>query len=195
MTDDLRIGELRRHIKVFKHLLESSLNRTCESVLYIIKSHPLDHVVNGRFQCVEVLKAVPFERFSSHQQRVSRATAQRQRLGTLGLVVVIHTIKTVGLRKTDGMYIVQLSSELKTLHKNGQSSRLGFSVQDGEKNAPRFGKPFYRKLLWPALRVLFYLDYCLYLKTCLGSLIPQCMMVGCSRLGATLVGHIEMGFV
>lgn len=43
MTDHVRRRELRRHIKELKMLLEATIEKNCETRLYLLEYHLLDH--------------------------------------------------------------------------------------------------------------------------------------------------------
>lgn len=79
MTDDVRIGEMRGHIKEYKSLLKTTLDEICEIRLYTLKFLLLDHVVDDpeQFGGLKLLDALPFERFNRQIKRAYRIKSQR----------------------------------------------------------------------------------------------------------------------
>lgn len=78
-TDDVRRGELSRHIKEFKRLPKAMLDKSCETGLYTPECHLLNHLVNhlNQFECLQISYASPFERFNVHIKRAYKTTCQR----------------------------------------------------------------------------------------------------------------------
>lgn len=79
MTDEVRIGHLRLHMKGFQHLLKAMLDEMFKTGLYPIESHLLHHVVDDleRFPGLRVLDASPFERVIVLVKGACRIISQR----------------------------------------------------------------------------------------------------------------------
>lgn len=82
------LGNLERMVKQFRRTLLQTINEHCDSSLYTLKYHVLDHVVEyiQRFGTSSVLHSSPYEHFNVHIDQAYKRNLQRKRTKTIATV-------------------------------------------------------------------------------------------------------------
>lgn len=140
MAEDVRLGQLRRHIKDFKLLLKAILHQNCTTGLYSLNFHLLYLVVEDpeHFGCLQGLDASPSERPNVHLKQAYRTTSQRWGWGMVETGGDMDTRTEMGLRRTHGMGNVKISlKDRNWIHIEWSGSYLAW---DEERTALYFYK-------------------------------------------------------